>query len=309
MAFPRLPASVRVIVRGWLNCNQVVLLGDAEQVLIDSGYSQHVGEALRLLAKPENHAGRNLDRVINTHCHSDHMGGNAALARRYQCRITIPAGEARQLRPWDPQALWMAYADQYAEPFEFHDTLSAGDEFAAGGLDWRALPAPGRDMDALMFWCAGEGVLISGDALWENGLGVVFPGATPNPHIEAALATLDKIAALKPRLVIPGHGTPFVDVVGALERARSRLEAFASDRVKNARHVVKVMFVFALLAKQRMRRDDLPAYLASVPCYRDLNRDYLALTVDQLAAWLVRDLEAAHAIQTRDGSIYPCMTA
>ena len=104
-------------MRGWLNCNQIVLLGAKENVLIDSGYARHAGNTLALLRKPENLGAKRLHRVINTHCHSDHMGGNAMLAREYRCRITIPEGEAKHLKPWNPQALWMAYADQYAEKF------------------------------------------------------------------------------------------------------------------------------------------------------------------------------------------------
>ena len=43
-----------------------------------------------------------VERLINTHCHSDHMGGNAAIASAYGCRITIPAGEVKHVRPWTP---------------------------------------------------------------------------------------------------------------------------------------------------------------------------------------------------------------
>jgi glyoxylase-like metal-dependent hydrolase (beta-lactamase superfamily II) len=50
-----------------------------------------------------------------------------------------------------------------------------------GDLDWQALAAPGHDPHALLLWCAEEGILISGDALWQNGFGVIFPNWPASP--------------------------------------------------------------------------------------------------------------------------------
>jgi glyoxylase-like metal-dependent hydrolase (beta-lactamase superfamily II) len=308
-SIPQLPAAVRVIVRGWLNCNQIVLLGSRENVVIDSGYSRHAGNTLALLRQPEHLGAKHVHRVINTHCHSDHMGGNAMLAREYRCRITVPDGEAKHLKPWNPQSLWMSYADQYAEKFEFSDTMRAGDSFTAGGLTWHAYAAPGHDMDALMFWNAKERILISGDALWENGLGVVFPSEAPNEHIAAALATLDHIEKLDPRVVIPGHGAPFSDIAGAIERARGKLQAFAADPVKNARHVVKVMLMFALLDKGKMRVPSLPAYLQRIPAHRDMNERFIKVTFEELAARTVKELVEAGAIKVDGELMMPAIAA
>jgi glyoxylase-like metal-dependent hydrolase (beta-lactamase superfamily II) len=307
----KLPLNLRVIERGWLNCNQILLLdprGD-ENILIDSGYSTHAAATLNLLREPAHLGSAKLSRIINTHCHSDHMGGNAAVQREYGCTITIPAGEARHLRPWDAQAIWMGYADQYAEPFEFDAVMHAGDSFEGGGLTWQALAAPGHDMDALMFWCEAERVLITGDALWQNGLGFVFPQALAdgsNPLIDAALQALTVIEQCDAAIIIPGHGAPFGggEIPAAIARARSRLHAFALDPVKNARHVMKVMFVFALLHRQSMRLVDVSAYVSTVPCYADLNK-FLRLSADEIATWLVEDLVRAGAIAVEQGIIHP----
>lgn len=306
---PKLPDSIRVIVRGWLNCNQILLLGSKENVLIDSGYARHAGNTLALLRQPENLGKKRLHRLINTHCHSDHMGGNAMLAREYRCRITIPDGEAKHLKPWNPQALWMAYADQYAEKFAWDDTMRYGDSFTGGGLTWHAYAAPGHDMDALMFWNEKERILISGDALWEDGLGFVFPGEAPNVHITAALKTIDRIAAFNPRVIIPGHGQPFTDVAGAVERAQGRLRAFASDPVKNARHVVKVMLMFALLDKQRMRVASLPSYLEKIPAHRDMNEQFIKTTYAELAERSLKELLAAGAVKVDGELVVPAIPA
>ncbi len=304
-----LPPSVRVIERGWLNCNQIVLLAPGANVLVDSGYCTHREETLELVASRVGLDRRPLERLVNTHCHSDHMGGNAAVASAYGCSITIPEGEAKNVEPWTPQSAWMEEFDQRADPFRFDDTIAAGDSFGGGGLEWQAHAAPGHDMDALMFFEPAHRILISGDALWENGMGFVWPQEGANPHIDAAREALATIERLEPAIVIPGHGEPFADVRGALARVRAKLDAFAADPAKNARHVVKVVFVFALLDREAMPVEEAAAYVGRVPCYMKLSQRFLGLAPKPLADWLLADLERAGAVATVDRLVRPTMAA
>jgi glyoxylase-like metal-dependent hydrolase (beta-lactamase superfamily II) len=304
-----LPASIRPIIRGWLNCNQVAMLAPGDNVLVDSGYCSHREQTLELLASRDGLDRQPLERLINTHCHSDHMGGNAAIAGVYGCRITIPAGEVRHVEPWTPQSVWMAQFDQKADPFRFDDTLAAGGCFEGGGFEWEAYAAPGHDMDALMFFEPVNRILISGDALWENGMGFVWPEEGDNPNIAAAHQAVSTIEKLDPAIVIPGHGKPFFDAAGAIAEVRSRLEAFARDPRKNARHVIKVMFVFALLDRRQMALGEVADYLARVPCYRMLSEKFLGQAPETLAESLVQDLARVGAIAVTDGIVRPTAAA
>ncbi|WP_217619382.1 MBL fold metallo-hydrolase, partial [Achromobacter sp. GbtcB20] len=98
----------------------------------------------------------------------------------------------------------------------------------------QVLGAPGHDPHALLLFCAQEGVLISGDALWENGFGVVFPELAGEPGFDEVRATLDLIGTLDAHVVVPGHGRVFGVVRAALERACSRLVYLAADPRRNA---------------------------------------------------------------------------
>src|SRR4051812_409899 len=193
-----LPDSIRVLTRGWLNCNSIVLLQPGDNVLVDSGYCTHRNPPREIPASRPAPARQPLERLINTHCHSDHMGGNAAVASAYGCRITIPAGEAKHVEPWTPQSAGMRQFDQRAHPFRFDDTIAAGDTFEGGGFEWEAHAAPGHDMEALMFFEPVNRVLLSGDALWRDGMGFVWPGAGADSAIAAARETLATIEKLEP---------------------------------------------------------------------------------------------------------------
>jgi glyoxylase-like metal-dependent hydrolase (beta-lactamase superfamily II) len=306
-ALPILPDSIRVVVRGWLNCNQVLLRSPEGHVLVDSGYHACAEETLARLRDPAVLGGEPLAALVNTHCHSDHIGGNAAVARAYGCPITIPSEEIHAIDDWSIQERWNAYVDQYAEPFAWQRSLAPGESFRAGGRDWMAHAAPGHDMEGLVFFEPGDRVLISGDALWESGLGFVWPHEPPNPFVEAALAALATIERLSPRVVIPGHGTPFGDVAAALAAARARLAAFADDPRRTARHMMRVMFVFAMLHRGAIAVADADAYVRRVPVYRDLDARFLGEGTDGLGRRLVEDLARAGAMRVEDGVARPAM--
>jgi glyoxylase-like metal-dependent hydrolase (beta-lactamase superfamily II) len=294
-----LPSSIRVIVRDWLNANHIVLTGGRHAVLIDSGYGRDTAETLSRISAVL--GGRPLDWLVNTHCHSDHMGGNAAVRRAYRCRVSIPRDEAPLIEAWDDKSLWLAYADQRCERFSFDDTIAPGDEFDWGNLGWRAIAAPGHDMAALMFYCEEAGALISGDALWENGFGIVMPGPGRIKRLAATRATLETISHLEVRVVIPGHGKPFTDVGPALDRSLQRLAAFERDELRMVRHVLKVMFVFSLMDHGRLAADRLDDYIGSVPLYLDFNRQYLRLDHKALVELIVGDLERNGVVRRLDG--------
>jgi glyoxylase-like metal-dependent hydrolase (beta-lactamase superfamily II) len=211
--------------------------------------------------------------------------------------------------PWTPQSVWMAQFDQKADPFHFDDTLKPGDAFEGGGFEWQVHAAPGHDMDALMFFEPRNRILISGDALWENGMGFVWPGEGANPFIDAAYEALARIESLDPAVVIPGHGEPFADAKGSVAHVREKLAAFARDPAKNARHVVKVMFVFALLDRQAMAVEAVADYLGRVACYGQMSERFLGCEPRALADWMLADLARAGAIRIEGGVARPMMAA
>jgi glyoxylase-like metal-dependent hydrolase (beta-lactamase superfamily II) len=280
-------------------------------VLIDSGYGHHAAATLVHVGGVLN--GAPLHWLINTHCHSDHMGGNRAVRAHYDCRVTIPEGEVKHVVPWTEQSCWSQEMDQYAEEFAFDDTMLAGDRFEGGGLRWQAFAAPGHDMDALILFADKARILITGDALWERGMGFVWPqpltDAQPNPFIHAARAALDTIEKLNPAIVVPGHGAPFSNVANALQDARGKLNAFERDPAKNARHAAKSLFVFALLDRREMKVVDVPAYLESVPVYRRMREQFQLGKNDAFAAAMLEELVTAKALKVEDGFIRPTMRA
>jgi len=233
------------------------------------------------------------------------VGGNAAIVRRYDCPIAVPSAEAPLVERWDGKALLYDYCDHRVERFVVDRALPANSNHVWGDLEWIALAAPGHDMGALVFYNAEHRILISGDALWENGFGFVMPPEVDPAAIPATRATLEMIAKLEIRLVIPGHGEPFDDVASALGRARKRIDAFESDSLRVARHALKVNLMFSLLDKQRMPLAQLPDYLDRVGIYREFNALFFGLSPARLAELLVGELVKSTAAKIDAGELVP----
>ena len=303
-AYP-FPPQLHVFVRDWLSSNGVVLRSRDGHVLIDTGYSRHAPMTLALLASDRGIRNDPLAWIVNTHCHSDHIGGNAALVEKYGCPVAVPEGEAPLIERWDQKALLYDYCDQRADRFIVSQGLQPDTTHVWGDLEWRALAAPGHDMGALVFFNPEHGILISGDALWENGFGIVMPREIDPAALPAARATIEMLAGLAIRVVVPGHGEPFTDIPAALDRAMRRVDAFEAEPMRMVRHILKALLVFSLLDHQQLPLAELPFYLDRVGLFRDFNRQFYRLPPSEMAAMLVGELEKTGAVRCEDGWLRP----
>lgn len=298
----RLPAGVTVFERGWLSSNNVLLAGDGPSALVDSGYWIH-GEQTRALVR-DALAGRPLDLLLNTHLHSDHCGGNAAVQEAFGgVRTLVPPGLAEHVRRWNPVALSYQPTGQYCPPFRLDGLLMPGTELALGDAVWQVHAAPGRDPHSAILFEPASRTLISADALWEDAFGIVFPELDGEPGFDEVAATLDLIDALDAELVIPGHGQVFGDAAAAVKRARARLERLAADPGRHASHAAKVLLKFKLLELQCMPMADFMAWATAVPYIEQVRTRWFAST--DSASWiagLLAQLERSGAA-VREGEL------
>lgn len=294
--------GITVFERGWLSSNNVLLTGGAQTVLVDTGYATHADLTVRLVR--ESLGDRPLARIVNTHLHSDHCGGNAALRTAWpECRISIPPGQADAVQAWDAQALSHAPTGQQCPRFAADELLSPGASIDLGGLDWEVLGAEGHDPHAVILFQPQQRILISGDALWANGFGVVFPELEGESGFDEVRATLDLIKRLDPEIVIPGHGPAFADraVATALQRAYSRLAQFVSDPARHRRHALKVLIKFKLLEWQRCKHEVLTAWFLRSDYFRRIAEMDSVTPMDQVLDDLLSELQHSGALECEGG--------
>lgn len=295
-----LPAGVTVFERGWLSANNILFAGDGPASLVDSGYCTHAAQTVGMVQRAL--AGRPLEHLLNTHLHSDHCGGNAALQAEFPSLQTwIPPGQADQVRQWDPVALTYVPTGQLCPRFGITDVLVPGREVTLGAQSWQIHAAAGHDPHSVILFEPRSRTLISADALWKKGFGVVFPELEGDDAFAEVAATLDLIEQLDPRIVIPGHGELFSTVSSALEVARKRLDGFKANPQKHALHAAKVLLKFKLLELQRLKLTDFSQWARATPYFRLVHHRWFAETpLEEWVERLAEDLARSGAAQ-REG--------
>lgn len=167
--------------------NTYLLVAPDGALLVDAGVGaeRHLAEIARHL----DDRGARLERVLVTHAHADHASGAPALAAvhravRFSKRLW-PEEDARYGVEWRP------IADG--------DRLSAG-----GGEALTAIWTPGHSPDHVVFWHEPSGTVFTGDLVVPGG-SVMIPWNRGGDLVQY-MASLERVLALGPRLLLPAHG-------------------------------------------------------------------------------------------------------
>ena len=284
-----MPPGIEVFERGWLSANNIFHFGEDNVSLVDSGYYAHQSMTLDLVRNTLDKYGLStLNQIVNTHLHSDHCGGNAELAKTYDCEIYIPAAEALAVESWDIDLLSYQNLGQECPRFMYDELLIPGQEIKLGRYPWRVLSAPGH-AHSVIFYQEQHGILISADALWEDGFGAIFPELWGESGFEEVAQTLDLIESLSISLVIPGHGKPFVDAAKSIATARSRLDYLAADPKRNARHGAKVLLKYKLIEWRSKDLNEVMVWICNTPALESA-ANLLNMEIEALAKWLPQAL-------------------
>jgi hydroxyacylglutathione hydrolase len=158
-------------------------------------------EAPRLLAAIEE-LGIELEAILLTHCHFDHVGAVAPVAEATGAPVYCPGIEVPVLADIMSFVPWPGFG-----PFESYDadeTVAGGERLELAGLGIDVIFTPGHSPGHVTYAVADEGALFSGDVLFEGSVGRTDLPGGDWPTLERSIASLldrypDETA------VYPGH--------------------------------------------------------------------------------------------------------
>ena len=188
---------VSSLVVGPFQENSYLVVDEAsrEAILVDPG-----DEGERLIANVEAH-GATPTAIWLTHGHLDHIGGIAAIRRKWPVPIYLHMLDAPLYVTGARQAAY--YGVPFEPPPAADRELSEGDTMTVGGLSFTVMHLPGHSPGHVVFH--GHGAVFGGDVLFAGSIGRTdLPGANA-AQLEASLA---RLAELPPETIVySGHGT------------------------------------------------------------------------------------------------------
>ncbi|MDR0966295.1 MAG: MBL fold metallo-hydrolase [Myxococcales bacterium] len=194
---------------GLLDVNAYLLFDDetARAVLVDPG-----GDLDRIEAMVHRR-GAQVEAVVATHGHVDHVGGVAEACRRFQAPFWIHAMEASVLDSIPLQARLFGFPG--AQKPEAQRWLNDGETFAIGHSQVCVIATPGHTPGGICLYAEAARLLLTGDTLFVGDVGRSdLPGGD---GAQLARSIREKLYTLPAGISFyPGHGPS-----GSLDRERS----------------------------------------------------------------------------------------
>lgn len=194
-------------IDGIRGTNAYLVENDDGLLLVDSATPGAAGRICRYMTAIGRQPSEVHDIVL-THFDLDHVGSARALRKRTGARIAIHRLDApvlaREQPPHDRMLVVVVLYRLLVRPLVADRLLS--DDDMIGGL--RVMHVPGHTAGSITL-VRGDGVVFSGDALLSDEHGQIIP---PDPRLASdpaqASESAERIKALQPRLLLPGHGAP-----------------------------------------------------------------------------------------------------
>ena len=176
-------------------CTNIYLVGNRALTMIDTGlqedrYTQAMFAHLTKLGRRYR-----VEQAAITHSHPDHRGGLPWVRASIGPRLYAPAKAIAIAEP--------AVGKGLLAP------LQEGDVLEADGVRLEVIDTPGHSEDSVSFWDREDGVLFTGDTILGKGTTVVH-------DLPAYMGSLEKLLALQPPIICPGHGPILRDGVAAV---------------------------------------------------------------------------------------------
>ena len=182
--------------------NTYVLYNEAKQaIIIDPGcYSRYEEDALKDFITDE---GLVVEKLINTHCHLDHVFGNKWVHETFGLELYLHKNEELLLQ-FAPQSgdMWGVPFENYSGPLHF---IEEGQEIKLGADKLKLILAPGHSPGSLCFYCEEQAFIIGGDVLFKESIGRTdLPLGDPQTLLNSIRV---KLFPLPDNVVVyPGHG-------------------------------------------------------------------------------------------------------
>ncbi len=296
------PPWLHWIERRLPSANLVVLRG-RRCVLIDTGCSSDVDDTLGHL-RTAGIEPADIDLVVNSHHHSDHVGGNRFFQSQFGLPIAASAIEADAINRRDPDACDAVYLDQPIEPYWVDELLHHDDTIDLGDRALRVLHLPGHSPGNLAFYDPMDEVLVAGDVVHATDVAWVDVARGGRQALETARASVERLCTLPVRWACSGHGPPMDEPAKAFDAAIRRYDQWLGDVKRAAWHGCKRILAFRLMLLPGLPRAQAAEYLLDCPWFAAYSQEVFGVAPQEFVAPLLEEMVRSKAAYWENDRLY-----
>lgn len=283
----------------------MILINDELPILIDTGFGSDVHDTVQLIEEV-GVSPKELHLVVNTHYHSDHVGGNFHLQKNYGVTIAAHKWEAELINACDPEACSAEWLDQPVEPYRVDRKLSDNEEIHTGSRTLQVLHTPGHTLGHISLYEPEEELLICGDLFHRNDIGWLNIFREGVSSIQRSIESLDRLSKLRIERAYSGHGPQLEDPISAIDAARKRFEKWLNMPEKISWHACKRIFSFTLIMKNGLAKEEIDHYLLQCGWFQDFARysfqlqpeEFIPILLDEMIRSGAANWDGHHLIAT-----------
>ena len=156
--------------------------GSERLLIVDPGE-----EPERILAAVES-TGASVEAILLTHCHFDHIGAVAPVARATGAPVYCPEIEVPVLADIMAYVPWAGFGPY--ESYEADEVVRGGERLELAGMEIEVIFTPGHSPGHVTYAVKGEPAIFSGDVLFQGSVGRVDLPGGDGPTLLASIAKL-----------------------------------------------------------------------------------------------------------------------
>ncbi len=287
------------IERGFLNGNHFAYRSE-KPVLIDTAYIADFDQTAKLI-KQLGIKLADVQLIISTHCHCDHIGGNRHIQDQSGCDIALHKIGQHFIDTRNDRATWWGYFDQEADFFDCTIELNDGDILQVGPHEFTVMHTPGHAAEGIVLYNRRDKLLISSDTLWKNDMAVMTLQIEGSAAPFQMLESLEKLSALDVQIVYPGHGPAFTDMHKALTRTRRRLNHFLNHRDQMGLDLLKKISIYTLMMRKTVDENSFYDDLMKTHWYKETVDLYFNAEYRPIYDTIMKDFLKRGIVITQNG--------
>lgn len=285
--------------RPFPNANSMIIRDD-QSFLVDTGFGSDIVRTEQLLTS----AGilpAQLNGIINTHYHSDHVGGNHYFQQRYEIPVAAHLWEGEMVNQCDIESCGAHFLDQPVEQYTVQQLLVDEQQIMTGQSAFQVLHTPGHTLGHIALYEPKQEILICGDLFHYNDVGWLNIFREGTNSIRRSIESLDRLATLSIKKAYPGHGPAIDEPSIMIDKARERLEKWIESPEKMALHACKRIFSFTLMIKNGLKSREITPYLLSCSWFYDFAVHFFRLKPEEFVQPLLDEMIRSKAAAWHQG--------